>query len=100
MRTPRWSELSFQCSGEVTYQNESIWLEGPKNITKPVDDRMPDEQQTVLPARMVESWLSDTSSSFEHEEEIPVRSLPTCEVSKADKIGLRYGIIALQGSCY
>ncbi|KUJ13657.1 uncharacterized protein LY89DRAFT_671955 [Mollisia scopiformis] len=69
--TPRWSELSFQCSGEALYENESVWLRSPMSKNSSVDEALADDiKDNQFAERTVESWLSDTSSSFDHEDEI------------------------------
>lgn len=98
MHTPRWSELSFQCSGEAQYSNESVWLRSPIDKSNLVNNNMLDEKHDDLPERTVESWLSDTSSSFEHEEEVLVSFPLILNSPGADIIGLRHSIIAFQSS--
>lgn len=51
-----------------------------------------------LPKRSVESWLSDTSSTFDHEEELPVSFALVQKCSDADSKDLRYCIITCQSS--
>lgn len=94
-QTPRWSELSFQCSGEPLYENESIWLRSPMRKANSAKERLAvDGGGGDYAERTVESWLSDTSSSFEHEDEILVSPLTLFQLFLANDPGMRHSSIS------
>ncbi|KAE8443689.1 hypothetical protein EG329_001461 [Mollisiaceae sp. DMI_Dod_QoI] len=90
---PRWSELSFQCSGEVLYEDESAWLRSPMSKNSSANDTIlaVDVRDEDFAERTVESWLSDTSSSFEHEDEF-LACATALSPSKAHVIDLRVNL--------
>jgi len=59
--TTRHSALSFQCSGEDMFEDESTWLRSPLSLSnwpRPSTATARDEDSD----QRVASWLSDTSS--------------------------------------
>ncbi|KAF8860000.1 hypothetical protein BDZ45DRAFT_688849 [Acephala macrosclerotiorum] len=87
--TSRWSDLSFQCSGEALFENEAAWLRSPMSKNSSADSTMlAVDARDNLVERIVESWLSDTSSSFEHEDEA-LSCTTALSPSKAQVIDLR-----------
>lgn len=52
MHTPRWSELSFQCSGEALYANESVWVGDPMGNISPINSNILDGRGDPLPERV------------------------------------------------
>jgi hypothetical protein len=68
----RSSGMSFQCSGEAEalFSNEAAWLRSPLSYHRPTRiSRLPLRSSSVPFEQNIESWLSDTSSCGDDEED-------------------------------